>query len=822
MPNLTPGTWIIRQGVARLQDGSKSVPVWGSVTDPAPGNPTPDQPFVLFFSTVATGDGGQALHGATVTSSIAVWVSDKTGALKPTGIKSVAFSGATGERLEQTAPFAALGDSGTTLVMWEPAVGSHAITALVTPTVGTPVTITATLTRAPAPTPAAMGVHTPTPAGVSTFTTWAGVPVTVGVDFVSIDSWDSITCKLDGSGNNSKLDGWVNSDRRLCLGIAPFPTTGATLWQAAAGEYNTHYTQLAQNLVAKGLTTAIIRPMWEFNGPWFHWGLVEQSTSDQWVQTWRHIVRSMRAVTGGNFEFEWTVANGTSTVDAVQAWPGVDFVDYVGVSAFDQCWAENTYPYSDSNVESADSVQRQKNAADDIFRGERGLGFWANFAAQNAKPLAISEWGCSERTDGRGGKDNPFYVEEMHKFSTTNNVAYQCYFNANSSDSVHVISSTDSKFPRAAAKYKELFGAPPAAGGDNPGTPDAPSNARYTGTLPIKPVADLQAILNSAGSTVGVGRIVELEPAMYVGDVDITPNRTGWLNIVAKKGPGSVQIKGTVHASGLSCNTRFIGVDIVGRGYFNGGENICFWYGWHRNPETLGYNSNYGGPVNVFTLSVKDHAKKVVFAGCRITTTPADLIHIGGGAKTLIEGVDGWDNRDKHSTLIHDWHSDSVQGTNCRNSVKILDSYFCDTGRIQIAQEVTGDDNPARWYMARTWVTGAPNITLTLDRKAKSFDPVLTFGEGVHLAGKMPGTYDSSKLVWQWAAKYGAVNNKGKIVGSYSTAVPPGYDNVSTVLARDVAGNPAAKWRAKWTYNRWQEYFMGPGTWETSEGGNFS
>lgn len=103
-----------------------------------------------------------------------------------------------------------------------------------------------------------------------------------------------------------------------------------------------------------------------------------------------------------------------------------------------------------------------------LLRGNHGLEFWSRFAREHRKPLAIPEWGLNNRLDQgkqRGGLDNVYFVVQMHGFLTdpANNVAFHCYFDVQAPDGHHQLSpgpggNEKTEFPRAAAKFRELFG----------------------------------------------------------------------------------------------------------------------------------------------------------------------------------------------------------------------------------------------------------------------------------------------------------------------------------------------------------------------------
>jgi hypothetical protein len=316
------------------------------------------------------------------------------------------------------------------------------------------------------------------PDNVEAFGRWIGHPDVWAEDFTDNSSWDNI----ENPGWLLKPWGkWVmqRPGRRLILGVPllPGPWDGSgpiagsidlkipvSLEKGAAGDYDRHFAALAKNLVAQGLGETILRPGWEFNGGWYTWR--GAGKADALAAYWRHIVRAMRAVPGAaGLRFCFNPSVGYQGFPAEQAWPGDEFVDYVGVDVYDDAWVKDTYPWP-ADATQSEIAARQKKVWDTIhYGGDHGLKFWARFAADHHKPLALPEWGIDDRPEHHGGMDDPYFIEQMHAFITDpkNNVAFQCYFDVEAPDGHHQLSpglkgDEKTEFPRAAAKFRELFG----------------------------------------------------------------------------------------------------------------------------------------------------------------------------------------------------------------------------------------------------------------------------------------------------------------------------------------------------------------------------
>lgn len=320
---------------------------------------------------------------------------------------------------------------------------------------------------------------------VDAFGDWLGRDPLWGVDFIGSESWDNVEWPTYWLEAWSK---WVHArpGRRFILSVPllPGPVDGSgpvqgmkdlhvpvSLAKGAAGDYNHHFEQLARNLVDYKLENTILRLGWEFNGSWYTWKAKEDPKL--FAEYWRQIVKTMRSVPGGeNLRFCWNPTLGDQDFPADQAWPGDDYVDYVGLDVYDDCWNPDTYPWPKEASAEVIAARQQKVWDEWIWNSPRGLRFWTQFAADHHKPLVIPEWGLNERDDGHGGGDNPIFIQKMHDFVTNrdNNVYFHCYFDVNVPDEGHYHQLSAGKhisgnpdtthFPKSAALFHQLFAKP--------------------------------------------------------------------------------------------------------------------------------------------------------------------------------------------------------------------------------------------------------------------------------------------------------------------------------------------------------------------------
>ncbi len=281
------------------------------------------------------------------------------------------------------------------------------------------------------------------PNAVGAFERNLGRPVSLVHDTLAKESWDSMT----DIGWWLSQWGATNYAQRVVYTVPMLPNSGGTLAEGAAGAYNTHFRLLALKMVAGGQGNATLRIGPEFNGNWFKWTIAVPNGGADFAAYWRQIVTTMRSVPGANFKFDWCPNAGSSYVNgqplqAESAWPGDAYVDYVGADIYDQSWAAHR----------ADPAARWN----EYLKAPNGLRWHRDFAAAHGKAMTFPEWGIANRSDGYGGGDAPYFVEQMYEWIRTNNVAYSMYFEY--ADNVTDYAIFAGRTPNAAQRLVELFG----------------------------------------------------------------------------------------------------------------------------------------------------------------------------------------------------------------------------------------------------------------------------------------------------------------------------------------------------------------------------
>lgn len=233
------------------------------------------------------------------------------------------------------------------------------------------------------------------------------------------------------------LNQWKDAPQTLVISSAPFPEVGGwSLAACARGNYGRYWKQFGQNVARAGMADrTVVRLAWEFNGTWVAWAAYNPT---HFVRCWRNIFTAAEAEAPG-LRWDWTVNRGIGDAlsDATRAWPGRQYVDFVGIDTYDGYPAVTT-----------------RAGWDKQLNGNQGLRYWARFAKRKGKPLTVPEWGLypGYAWKGNGGGDNANYMAKMFSFfrETRGNLAYEAYFN--SPDPAHA--GALSLNPKARTEYR--------------------------------------------------------------------------------------------------------------------------------------------------------------------------------------------------------------------------------------------------------------------------------------------------------------------------------------------------------------------------------
>ncbi|WP_411080063.1 glycoside hydrolase family 26 protein [Streptomyces sp. cmx-18-6] len=231
-----------------------------------------------------------------------------------------------------------------------------------------------------------------------------GAELRVGHTYLPGDLWVNI------EGAPDFLDAWATwrkaeEDRMFVLNVpmlerneerVPDAEVRRLLRSGAAGDYDQHFTRLAERLVDLGVPDTVIVLGWEMNGTTYTHRCGPDPAS--WKAYWQRIVTAMREVPGQEFRFDFTPSRGLDAVPWTACYPGDDVVDIIGMDSYDQPPGESF---------------------DDQINDPYGLQKHVDFAAERGKPISFPEWGLF-----RNG-DNPEYMRRMLDWIDRHQPLYQ-------------------------------------------------------------------------------------------------------------------------------------------------------------------------------------------------------------------------------------------------------------------------------------------------------------------------------------------------------------------------------------------------------------
>ncbi|MER6557632.1 glycosyl hydrolase [Streptomyces sp. NPDC001027] len=230
-------------------------------------------------------------------------------------------------------------------------------------------------------------------ARIAELSAWlGGSDLRVGHTYLPGDRWQNI------EGPAGFLDVWADwrrekDDRMLVLNVPMMERNeeGVSdaevrrlLRQGADGEFDHHFTALAERLVALKAPDTVIVLGWEMNGITYTHRCGPDP--EAWKKYWNRIVTAMRAVPGQEFRFDFTPTRGKDAVAWTECYPGDDTVDIIGMDSYDQ----------PSGLSFDEQVSEPY-----------GLQAHVDFARSHGKPISYPEWGLF-----RNG-DNTEYMRRM-------------------------------------------------------------------------------------------------------------------------------------------------------------------------------------------------------------------------------------------------------------------------------------------------------------------------------------------------------------------------------------------------------------------------
>jgi hypothetical protein len=227
---------------------------------------------------------------------------------------------------------------------------------------------------------------------------------------------------------------------KLVLSLPLYPEGMGNLTDCAAGMYDSEWRKLGPFMKGKGRGDSIIRLGWGPNDSEHYWHAGDDPA--EYIACFRHVAQALRD-TGPELTIAWdfddSAVPGSTPLDPYSAYPGDEYVDYIGLEAFDM----SPPVYDDA-------------AWDAKCHSATGLCSTLEFARMHGKRLGLSEWAITSCYGDPGG-DNPFYIQKMFELFAANagSMGFEIYYQDNSEVCSSISDEADR--PKAAAKYKELY-----------------------------------------------------------------------------------------------------------------------------------------------------------------------------------------------------------------------------------------------------------------------------------------------------------------------------------------------------------------------------
>lgn len=250
-------------------------------------------------------------------------------------------------------------------------------------------------------------------------------------------------------GGGGMYDGVARSENnpqlRSIVTYALIPSSersnGQPLQRCAAGQFDEHYRKFGNAMKAKGISSIIIRPGWEWTLSSWAWGTGNDvSLAPVYASCFRRFVDAVRNVYPENkFLIDWNIHQDASPASMAAGWPGDNYVDIIGVDIYDAYYG----PASCANDPACRWSNRTQKVLDKVHA----------FAQSKNKPTSIPELGIwSGGNDNRGGGDNPYFIQKICEWvkNPANRVVYYAYFNANA-DGDHRLQT----HPRSLAAFNQ-------------------------------------------------------------------------------------------------------------------------------------------------------------------------------------------------------------------------------------------------------------------------------------------------------------------------------------------------------------------------------
>ncbi|MFT3925734.1 MAG: glycosyl hydrolase [Myxococcales bacterium] len=279
--------------------------------------------------------------------------------------------------------------------------------------------------------------HSNEPAKYLEFGDWRGRTLDLATLYVDRTSWVNVVTPT------WFLDTFASFPGQLVLNEPLYPPDLGDNQACARGDYDGQWRMLGDLLVSRGRADSIVRLGWGPTDPEHAWR--SDADPSAWIACYRRVVDALRERDPSvliDWSFDPIASSIPQSGDPYDTYPGDDYVDIVGIDAFDR------YPPT-----------RDEAAWQAKFESPLGLGRAIAFARAHGKRLSVGEWGVVTCGDSSGG-DNPFYVRKMVETFRANAdiLAYESYFDDREESCSQLLDASSA--PMAAAEYVKQYSAP--------------------------------------------------------------------------------------------------------------------------------------------------------------------------------------------------------------------------------------------------------------------------------------------------------------------------------------------------------------------------
>ncbi len=285
------------------------------------------------------------------------------------------------------------------------------------------------------------------------------------LDFASYASMSDTYGSTQYRGRKNAAQGVT--DKMLCISFVPWSST-SFIGDVAAGNYDSFYQGLADDLIANGSARVRLRITWELNQQYYYTVDIH-NCRDQFVAAIRRVVWLMTSRPGAQFTIDGPapilVAGSDANGDPTNYLTGVDATGDLSSDGYITAYLDNQGPLTAATPARIASLKAA------YFDANTGSTSWqARYARQYGVPMGFGEGACggTRRNDAYGIGDVPelmtAYADEC---LITDPVAYlfQWLDNGGGTDSWVTPMGywpNSSNFPATYEVYKARFGTPQA------------------------------------------------------------------------------------------------------------------------------------------------------------------------------------------------------------------------------------------------------------------------------------------------------------------------------------------------------------------------